>query len=160
MTSTHTILAQLSAVFDGDPWYGSPLWSIVRDLSAERAAARPIGAAHSAWEIVRHITAWNQEVTRRLELMVRHEPELGDWPAVTNTSRDAWQHALSELCESYARLRERIAELNPAVLSHRIGEERDRPAGTGVTVEEMLFGIIHHNVYHSGQIAVLAKASL
>jgi uncharacterized damage-inducible protein DinB len=45
-------------------------------------------------------------------------------------------------------------------LEEILGSERDRPTGGGVSVYTTLHGIIQHNAYHTGQIALLKKASL
>jgi hypothetical protein len=39
---------------------------LLRDVEAEEAAARPVTAAHSIWELVGHSTAWSRFVERRL----------------------------------------------------------------------------------------------
>jgi uncharacterized damage-inducible protein DinB len=39
-----------------------------------------------------------------------------------------------------------------------IGPSREAGLGTGVSVAVMLHGIIQHDVYHAGQMALLKKA--
>jgi uncharacterized damage-inducible protein DinB len=36
-------------------------------------------------------------------------------------------------------------------------DPRNPPAGTGVTCYELLHGIVQHDAYHAGQIAILKK---
>ena len=60
------IIDELNAAIAGEPWHGDSVSALLRDVRSARARARPIAAAHSIWEIVRHLTAWTQEVTRRL----------------------------------------------------------------------------------------------
>jgi uncharacterized damage-inducible protein DinB len=36
-------------------------------------------------------------------------------------------------------------------------DPRNRPLGTGVTYYELLHGIVQHDAYHAGQIAILKK---
>jgi hypothetical protein len=58
---------QLRRSFDGDAFYGPPLWELVRDITAEKAAARPRAGTHSIWEIVLHVAAWEGAVRSRIE---------------------------------------------------------------------------------------------
>jgi len=52
---------------------------------------------------------------------------------------------------------ERLAE---ADLERPVGEEgREASLGSGVSLAVMLHGIIAHDVYHAGQIALLRKAT-
>ncbi len=50
-----------------------------------------------------------------------------------------------------------IAGLDEARLQERIGLLEDPPTGAGVTVYVTLHGLVQHNVYHTGQIALLKK---
>ena len=36
-------------------------------------------------------------------------------------------------------------------------DPRSRPLGTGVSYYELLHGIVQHDAYHSGQIAIIKK---
>jgi hypothetical protein len=49
----------------GDSWYGSSTPTLLSDISAAQAAARPIEGGHSIWEIVLRMLAWLREVARR-----------------------------------------------------------------------------------------------
>jgi hypothetical protein len=51
-----------------------------------------------------------------------------------------------------------VRQLEADELLAMVGDTKDRPLGTGVTCLDMLVGVLQHNAYHSGQIALLAKA--
>ena len=72
--------SQLKRAFEGGAWHGPSLRELLADVSAEQAAARPLPGAHSMWEIVLHIAAWQDFVTRAVErprrgLLRRHVRE-------------------------------------------------------------------------------------
>jgi uncharacterized damage-inducible protein DinB len=143
----------------GDAWHGSSLGALLKEIDAPRAAAHPIPGGHSIWEIVLHIAAWTGEVARRLE---GHEPALpveGDWPAPADPTRSNWQDTLDALAAAQARLEAALVALPESRLGARVGGDRDAPLGTGVTHEGMISGVLQHNAYHGGQIALLARAS-
>ena len=41
--------------------------------------------------------------------------------------------------------------------SSKVSPQRDPALGVGVTYYELLHGVVQHDVYHAGQIAILKK---
>jgi uncharacterized damage-inducible protein DinB len=158
MSEVDRIIDELQREFSGDPWHGSPLLQILDGLSADQAAAHPVQGAHSIWELVLHITAWKGEVRRRLSGAPAGEPEEGDWPAVGDTAPERWWRALEGLRGAHERLIAAIRELPEDTLFEPTNDPRNRPLGAGVSYYVLLHGIVQHDVYHSGQIALLKRA--
>lgn len=159
MTEIARIVDQLQREHDGDPWHGSPLLAILEGVSAEQAAARPVSGAHSIWELVLHMTGWKGEVRRRLSGVPAGEPDAGDWPAVGKPTPERWVEARSRLQSAHEQLIAAVQQLPEARLYEATNDPRDRPLGAGVSYYVLLHGIVQHDVYHSGQIAILKKAS-
>jgi uncharacterized damage-inducible protein DinB len=152
MTEIERILDQMDRTFSGDAWHGPPLKSVLEGLTAEEASNHAIANAHSIWELVLHITAW--------KIMMRHElmgdkaevrPET-DWPPVWETSEVAWKRAVENLDESHKRLRETAAGLREDQLEEKPVTRTDNSRYV------ILHGVVQHDLYHAGQIAVLKKA--
>ncbi len=158
MTEIERIEDQLRRAFAGDAWHGSSLIEILAGVTAEEARAKPLPNAHSIWEIVLHVAAWDGAVRQRLEGETVRAPDEGDWPEVRDTSEAAWKDALARLTKRHEELRETIKLLADEWLDEHLGQERDPPTGGGVSVYTTLHGIVQHNVYHAGQIALLKKA--
>src|SRR5271169_5472946 len=53
------IADQLRRAFDGDAWHGPALLELLADVDAAAAAATPLADAHSIWELVLHVAAWD-----------------------------------------------------------------------------------------------------
>jgi uncharacterized damage-inducible protein DinB len=157
MSEIDRIVDELQREFSGDPWHGSPLLQILDGISAAQAAAHPVAGGHSIWELVLHITAWKGEVRRRLSGAPASEPEEGDWPAVGDSQAERWWRALEGLRAAHDRLIAAIQELPDEKLFDATNDPRNRPLGTGVSYYVLLHGIVQHDVYHSGQIALLKK---
>lgn len=149
------IVDQLQREHSGDPWHGSPLRDLLADVDAAQATRRPIAHAHSIWELVLHITSWKQEVAKRARGGPASEPQSGDWPAVGDPSPARWQAALNALEEAHRDLIAAIEALSEDRMLEATNDPRNRPLGTGVSYYVMLHGIVQHDVYHSGQIALL-----
>jgi len=73
-----------------------------------------------------------------------------DWPAVTDTSEAAWTKTLEELRSNHQALRAAIRELDEAKLDENV-------PGTTYSVYFLLHGVVQHDLYHAGQIALLKK---
>jgi uncharacterized damage-inducible protein DinB len=153
------IVDQLQREHDGDPWHGSPLRELLDGITAEVAAAHPIRNVHSVWEIVLHMTAWKNEVRRRLGGAPAGVPQEGDWPDVPAPTADAWNAARERLNEAHRTLIEAVRQLPEAKLFAPTSDPRDRETGSGVSHYVLLHGIVQHDVYHAGQIALVRKGA-
>ena len=161
MSDVQFLHEQLRKGFSDDPWHGSPTAELLKDVTAEEAAAHPIPGAHSIWEIVLHMTGWLNEVRRRLGGREPDMPEEGDWPEPSETSETAWQRDRSRLEEAVAQLLDALSALREEDLDRlggSLAELRNPALGTGVSHRAMVNGIVQHNAYHSGQITLLRKA--
>lgn len=153
--TTSELVDLLKEAWGGDPWHGPSLQAVLARADAARAAARPLGRAHTAFEIVRHLTAWTREVERRLGGALAGEPLEGDWPPVGDTSDDGWNAAIAELSAAHRSLVDAVARQPDARWQERVGDLRDPAAGTGVSYGVMIVGLATHHAYHAGQIAIL-----
>jgi uncharacterized damage-inducible protein DinB/heme-degrading monooxygenase HmoA len=142
---------ELRTLWRGDPWHGPSLEDILGGVTAEQAAARPVRAGHSIWELVAHVTAWAGVWRRRLEGQRVGDPEEGDFPPVPEPTAEAWTRARARLREAHERLVERVARLTPQELGTPV-------PGRDYDARFLVRGAIRHTVYHSGQIALLKKA--
>jgi uncharacterized damage-inducible protein DinB len=157
MSEAARLIDQFQRAHDGDPWHGSPIKQILDGVTAAQAATRPPNGAHSIWELVLHATAWRNEVARRATGEPAGEPEPGDWPAVGDPTPARWTAALAALDASHARLVHVVHGMSDDRLLTPSNDPRDRPLGTGVTYYELLHGIVQHDAYHGGQLAILKK---
>ena len=152
MTQDRRILNQYDRVMNGDAWHGDPIWQILDGISAEKAALRPIANAHSIWEIVGHMAFWEDVAARRLGGLRAGLEAEGNFPPVPPEATEAnWQKTLDAFRASNQAFREALQKLDPARLDERSA------AGKRSFYDEA-HGLIEHNVYHAGQIALLAKA--
>ena len=151
MREVERIEEQLRRAYEGEAWHGPALREVLADVTAARAAARPLPDAHSIWEIVLHVAAWTNVVRRRIGGEWTDAPDEGDWPEARETSEAAWRDALARLEENQRELRRAVARLDDARL--------DEPLAAGKSSFYVtLHGLIQHHLYHAGQIALLKKS--
>ena len=137
----------------GEAWHGPATLGLVQDLSAADAAKKPIPGGHSIWELVLHIANWNDIIVRRLagekmEGLINTE---FDWPKGAAGEERAWRDAVDRLKNSYENLHKAISAASDEKLAQSAVNRK-------LSNYVMLHGIIHHVVYHSGQIGLLRKA--
>jgi uncharacterized damage-inducible protein DinB len=147
MTEIERIARLLEKTFDKQPWYGSSIMEILSRVESEQSTMRQ-GDIHSISELVLHMASWRKFATQKLigdaEFEVTDE---ANFPKSTT-----WRGALDQLRQSQEALlvvvkqfpENRLAELVPSkTLKY--------------TYYTLLHGIIQHDVYHLGQIALLQK---
>jgi len=151
-TEGQRLAEEVRAIVGGDAWHGPALLELLDGVSAERASARPVAAAHSLWELVLHMTAWTRVWRQRLEGQVRSEPEEGDFPPAPAPTPEAWAESRDGLREAHEALAARVARLSSSELDETV-------PGCEYDARFLVTGAIRHTVYHSGQIALLRKGA-
>ena len=154
MSEVARIGSQLKRASEGGAWHGPALLELLADVSAAQAASRPLAGAHSIWEIVLHIAAWQGFATHALEgePMPIDLPEEENWPPVADASETAWRAAVAHVGEVNKNLRQALRKLSDDDLEKTVG-------GREYTFYFLLHGVVQHGLYHAGQIALLKKAS-
>ncbi|HMK30205.1 MAG TPA: DinB family protein [Terriglobales bacterium] len=152
MTEVERIADQMQRAFEREAWHGPALMELLGDVDAPTAAAHPVNRAHSIWELVHHLTAWKRAIPRRMrgEAVELHGED--DWPPVEDFSEAAWKRALENLKSAHRELYQATLALPAARLSDPVP---NRPHN----LRFMLHGMVQHDLYHAGQIALLKKAS-
>lgn len=151
MREMDRIADQIKRAHEGGAWHGPSVSEALKGVSAQRAAGRPISGAHSIWELALHIAAWRHIATLRLAGEPVTIPPEGAWPVVGGADEAAWDdaRALVEL---------RYHELITAVRGFD-EQQLDLPLADGFSSAYVtLHGIIHHDLYHAGQISLLKKS--
>ncbi len=160
MSEITRIIDELNREHAGDPWHGSPLLSILDGITAAQAARTRLGNGHSIWELVLHITGWKLEVAKRAAGGPATDPAEGDWPDIGEPTDARWKAALTRLDDAHRTLIDAITALPESRLYEPTNDPRNRPLGTGVPYYVLLHGIVQHDVYHAGQIALLRAGTL
>lgn len=154
MSEASRIADQLRRAFDGDAWHGDSVLEILNGVTAAQAAARPIAHAHSIWELVLHIAAWDGAVLRRLGGVAMELAEAENFPPMKDTSEAAWRKALADV----RRVHEELVSAVSVLPDSRLSEMVPGKQGAHYTFYYMLHGVAQHELYHAGQIALLKKA--
>ena len=151
MKESARIADQLSRAYSGKAWHGPSLKFLLRGISTAQAAARPIENAHSIWELVLHIAAWDRAVCERiLSGKDTTLPPEKNFPAVVDTTDRAWKQALKMLDQGHKEQLAAMQGFKDAHLDRKLG---NRDYSFYLTMH----GAVQHDLYHAGQIAILKK---
>lgn len=151
------LIIELDKAVNGDPWFGSPLRSILTGISCGQAVTRQSQSIHSIAEIALHICVWIEEVSSRLEGNEPKDPASGDWNNVGNLTEEKWKKIITRIFTGHEKLITLVKNFPFERFEEQVGKERNPELGTGFTYREMLVGLMEHNIYHGGQIALLKK---
>jgi uncharacterized damage-inducible protein DinB len=145
------IADQLRRAFDGSAWHGPALIELLEDVNAATATAKPLPKVHSIWELVLHVAVWDAAALRRLSGEKCQPSGLANFPPAQVPSEAAWRKAIAETKRTHETLVETVAALPDS----RLG---DRVPGKRYDFYHLLHGVVQHELYHAGQIAILRKA--
>ena len=135
-------------------------FACVEDLSAELAARSVAGFPHSIGQLVFHMNYWMEYEVRRIR---------GERPAYPEHSSESFPPAPSPTDgEDWDRLRKRftglltefaaLAKSAPEDMRRRIETMHDGDTKLAGTLEAVLWQMVAHNSYHTGQIAMIRRA--
>jgi uncharacterized damage-inducible protein DinB len=153
MNETVRLADQIRRAFEGNAWHGDSILELLADVSAKTAAARPIPNAHSIWEILLHIAAWDDAVRRRIGGTAVTLTGEQNFPPVKDTSEAAWRHAIDSAKQGHNELIRAVA----AFPDSRLQEQVPGKTQSYYNFFYMFSGIVQHELYHAGQIALLKK---
>ena len=145
------IADQLKRSVRGVAWHGPSILEICGDVTAHEAVQHPVRGVHSIAELVLHITAWMRATQRGLDSGTTQLTPAEDWPTVAEPFD--WAAALEQLREASKQLGARISLLSEQDFERTV-HGYDQVYSTYVLVH----GVVQHNLYHAGQLAMLKKA--
>jgi uncharacterized damage-inducible protein DinB len=156
MSETARLADQIRRAFEGDAWHGDAVLELLANVDAKTAAAHPINNAHSIWELALHIAAWDDATRKRAGGEAVELNDEQNFPPVTDVSEAAWRKAIDYAKSTHDKLVHAVAAFPDA----RLHEQVPGKAETYYNFFYLFSGIVQHELYHAGQIALLKKAAL
>lgn len=132
-------------VYNGKAWHGPSVMDVLKDVD-EISCRKKLGNSHSIVELVLHMVSWRTFVTKRL--LGNTAFELTDdqnFPSETD-----WETALEKLEKSQSELVQAIETITAEQLQETVANRK-------YDFFVLLHGIIHHDIYHLGQIQLILK---
>lgn len=146
-TEIQNIISLLSRTFEKNAWHGPSVKEVLNDITAEQSFTK-LRDTHSIIELVAHMTAWRIFVIKKLEGDENYKVEdEKNFPSETD-----WMKTLNDLSASQLHLLELLKDFPATKLSDVVHAPPYK-----YSFYTLLHGIIHHDLYHIGQIALIKK---
>ncbi len=132
----------------------------VADVTAESAGRVLAQFPHSIWQLLWHLNFWMDYDLRRIRGEAPPYPAHNDesFPrAPAPKDADEWQEAVARFQELLAESAA-LAASEPDALEREVPPTHPSHAQRASTVLAMVWQIVAHNSYHTGQIALLRRA--
>ena len=155
MSETARLSDKIRRAFEGDAWHGDSVIEILQGVDAAMAAAHPIKNAHSIWELVLHIAAWDGAVLKRTGGAAVELSDDQNFPPVKDASDAAWRRAVEHAKRTHNELVQAVTVFPDARLAERVPGKTE----SYYNFFYLFSGIVQHELYHAGQIALLKKAA-
>ncbi len=147
-----SIIRNLENTLDGTPWYGRPVYAILREISPAIAYKKPSVNSHSLAELLYHMLTWAEFTLKRLER--DHSQDLAafeklDWRPIDPAVHD-WDEGLAAFIATHQQIIALLQTKDEFFLSETVDYRQ-------YNFRFLLNGLIQHNIYHLGQIAYAVK---
>lgn len=135
-------------------WYGGAgIPGCLRGVNAEQAAWKPGPDRPGIWELTLHIAYWKYAVRRKLTGGPTGAfPHAADWPPIPDPASESnWKKDRRLLRDQHRALADVVQTLSSRSL--------DRPPDveTKWTRDDLVMGVIMHDMYHVGQIQYVKR---
>ena len=143
------LVSLLKQTYEKGAWHGPSVKQGLENISDEQAFSR-LPDTHSIIELVAHMAAWRIYVVEKLKGNAAYKvtDEL-NFPQLTD-----WKQAVQQLDESQAQLIAAIEKFPEEKLREKVAGFID-----AYSYYTLLHSIIHHDLYHTGQIILIKKAT-
>ena len=154
MTESFRLADQIRRAFEGNAWHGDSVLELLAGVDAKTEAAKPIANAHSIWELLLHIGAWDDAARRRTGGEAVTLSDEQNFPSVREVSEAAWRQAIESVKQTHNQLIQAVAAFPDSRLMDQVPGKTERY----YNFFYLFSGIVQHELYHAGQIALLKKA--
>ncbi len=146
----NAIISNLQDVFEGEPWYGTSVMQKLETIDWQIVNEKKYGTKSIA-VLLGHMISWRVFVLKKLQGDEAFTIEIdnhSDWPNIHIATANEWGELLEELRATQRILLALLVEQTDAFLEQKIPGKNDN-------FRFLMEGIIQHDVYHLGQIALL-----
>jgi len=146
------MVQQLQHNTNGGSWLDENFNTKLEKVTEENAFVRPVPEIHSVAELVAHILIWRIEGIKKLQGLksnvTMQSPE--NWRNNEELKAIGWKKLKADFFSSQTELIDLIKDKSDSYL-----EENDYVPG--YSYKYLVEGLIHHDIYHLGQIGITLK---
>jgi len=146
------LIHRFEDTIEGEPWFGRPVYALLREVDERKAFVRPNIHSHSAIDLLYHMLAWSDFTLNRLEGNKEKDSnytENIDWREI-DPQIHGWEEGVSNLIATNQHILAILATKDDAFLDGKV-DFRD------YDFRYLLHGMLEHMIYHAGQVAYVHK---
>ena len=146
------IAEQIKDCYEDNPWFGKSVKALLKEVNQSIAFEKP-NNQHSILELLWHMILWREFTINRLRkdnsITLQYFDE-NDWRQLNHNDTSLLEKGLKRIEETQSELIEVLQQQKDELLLEMV-------PGREYKYRQLLYGIIHHDIYHIGQIAYLNK---
>jgi uncharacterized damage-inducible protein DinB len=147
MDEVKLLYDQIETTFRGRSWHGPHMIQVLEGVTIDKARLRPLSHRHSIWELVNHMNYWMIIALKGLNGEDVPNPKgVEDWPPI-GANEEEWRASVADLERTVNALLNVLMDFSATKLEEKV-------PGKAYNYRTLLHGVLHHNLYHMGQIAV------
>lgn len=146
------LINRLNNYFKETPWYGKSLFNILEKMDWTLVNQKPQGTENSVAKLVQHLLNWRIFTAEKLQETKENIIDINsveNWTDITISSEQEWKQLLKKVKESHQEIINILQDKEDTFL--------DIQANDGYTHRFLIEGTIQHDIYHLGQISLIAK---
>lgn len=150
------IVQQLSDIQNEKLWMGDNFDKKLNSITEEEAFIKPLPTMHGIAEMIAHLTAWSKDTILKIkygtgELKENHEQ---NWPDNERLKKLGWNVVVQDYQESFSQV---IGLLKVQDDSFLQKQYFDQDFNAEFDYSFAIDGMLHHNIYHLGQMGIVIK---
>lgn len=150
------LVSQMTEIQNGKPWIGSNFSEKTITVSEKLFFKRPLKDMHSVAEIISHLTTWRRETLLKLKTGTGNLTD--DHPSNWKDPDELKSLGRSKILEDYDKsLSEILEQLDGKSDGFLQDTYYDADFKGTYTYAWLLQGMLHHDIYHLGQIGYIVK---
>lgn len=151
-TQIDDIIKQLNDLHDGDLWLDETFAKKFEQINETDAFTRPLHDMHSPTQLISHLIVWRRVVMGRLKgTVIRLElDDPSNWKTNEELRFVGWEALKEELYQSKQEIIDILSSKDDTYLVSISSEY-------GKEFRYFLQGLIHHDLYHMGQLGICVK---
>ena len=150
------IIEQLEENQNGKVWIGPTFNRVLEKIDDKNAFIRPVEEMHSVAEILSHLTTWQKETILKIRTGKgkRTDDCEENWYTNDKLSASGWSALREAYVNSLAEIINLLKEKEDSFLDQ---EYYDTDFKGYYPYKFVIKGMLHHNLYHLGQIGITIK---
>ncbi|MEZ4852328.1 MAG: DinB family protein [Bacteroidia bacterium] len=155
-TRLENLIHQLQEVQTGKLWIGSNFERKLSQLDEKSAFKRPLETLHSVAEIISHLTFWRKEAILKIQTGSGSKTDdcEENWLSNEKLEKKGWKIIKAEYDHSLMELISLLKEKEDDFLDE---EYYDTDFKGYYSYSFLINGMLHHDLYHLGQIGIVLK---